>query len=101
MDDKTAVKWLKEIERKYIHGGDDTFDYLRKEAINLATNKLSAQKKGHWIERHYIGKNPREMMVCSNCRTEWSYDAETGVSDYNFCPTCGADMREEDNQCED
>ena len=46
MDNETAVKWLKEIERKYIHGGDDTFDYLRKEAINLATDQLSAQQ---WI----------------------------------------------------
>lgn len=49
------------------------------------------REKGKWHQRFYL--NPRiEMMVCSECNSEFSYDAETGVSDYNFCPNCGAKM---------
>lgn len=52
------------------------------------------RKKGKWHQRFY----PKvEMMVCSECGNEFSYDAETGVRDYNFCPNCGADMRGEQN----
>ena len=48
------------------------------------------RKKGKWHRRFY----PQiEMMVCSECQEEFSYDAETGIRDYNYCPNCGADMR--------
>lgn len=50
------------------------------------------RKKGRWHQRIY---KKVEMMVCSECGNEFSYDAETGVRDYNFCPNCGADMRGE------
>lgn len=51
---------------------------------------------GKWINRRIIAKNRSfDMVVCSNCQAEFSYDAETGVSmdNYNTCPNCGADMR--------
>ena len=49
------------------------------------------RKKGKWHRRFY----PQiEMMVCSECQEEFSYDAETGIRDYNYCPNCGADMKE-------
>ena len=47
------------------------------------------RKKGKWHRRFY----PQiEMMVCSECQEEFSYDAETGIRDYNYCPNCGAEM---------
>ena len=52
------------------------------------------REKGHWISRVYPKRDGYfEMKVCPICREEFSYDAETGVGDYNFCPNCGADMR--------
>lgn len=30
------------------------------------------------------------MYICSNCQYERSYDAETGIGEYKFCPNCGA-----------
>lgn len=48
------------------------------------------KRRGRWHQRIY---QKVEMMVCSECGNEFSYDAETGVRDYNFCPNCGADMR--------
>ena len=56
--------------------------------------KLYERKKGKWHRRFY----PQvEMIVCSECQEEFSYDAETGVGDYNYCPNCGADMRGEEH----
>lgn len=51
---------------------------------------IEERKTGKWHQRIY---QKVEMMVCSECGNEFSYDAETGVRDYNFCPNCGADMR--------
>ena len=53
------------------------------------------RKKGKWHQRFY---SKVEMMVCSECGNEFSYDAETGLRDYNFCPNCGADMREDEQE---
>lgn len=44
MTREEAVKWLKDMPRKYFHGGDERFDELRKEAINMAIEALKAQK---------------------------------------------------------
>lgn len=49
-----------------------------------------------WIHRRIIAENRSfDMIVCSNCQTEFSWDAETGVSmdNYNTCPNCTAGMR--------
>lgn len=40
MTREEAVKWLKAIEKKYIHGGDEEFDRLRKEALQMAIEAL-------------------------------------------------------------
>ena len=59
-------------------------------SIETLPSAQPERKKGKWHQRFY----PQiEMMVCSECNNEFSYDAETGVRDYNFCPNCGADMR--------
>ena len=51
----------------------------------------------HWVHRHYPSRsgNTVDTVVCIECREEYSYDAETGISagDYKFCPNCGAIMR--------
>lgn len=78
-------------------------------AVNVERNSLMAyrdklecmpsaqpeRKKGKWHQRFY---SKVEMMVCSECGNEFSYDAETGLRDYNFCPNCGADMREDEQE---
>ena len=55
--------------------------------------------RGKWHSRFYYRESTKsydcEMHVCSECGSEWSYDAETGVSEFNYCPNCGADMRGE------
>ena len=51
---------------------------------------------GKWMHRHVITIDRRfDIVVCSNCQTEFSWDAETGVSmdNYKTCPNCSAKMR--------
>lgn len=54
--------------------------------------------RGKWHSRFYYRESTKaydcEMHVCSECGSEWSYDAETGSSDFNFCPNCGAMIEE-------
>ena len=38
-----AIKWLKGIDKKYIHGGDEGFDNSRKVAISTAISALEKQ----------------------------------------------------------
>lgn len=40
-----AIKWLDGIEKKYIHGGDESFDNSRKQAIHMAIRSLEAWNK--------------------------------------------------------
>lgn len=52
---------------------------------------------GYWKRRTYIGNHETvTMFVCSECDKEFGWDIETGIaiSDNNFCPNCGAYMRE-------
>lgn len=68
-------------------------DISYKAFVNLVKKQptIEERKTGKWHQRFY----PQiEMMVCSECNSEFSHDAETGVRDYNYCPHCGARMRE-------
>ena len=41
MTESEAIKWLQSIEKKYIHGGDEEFDRLRKVAISMAISAFT------------------------------------------------------------
>lgn len=58
--------------------------------------KEYTRPQGKWIRRRVIAKDRSfDMVVCSNCQTEFSWDAETGVSmdNYKTCPNCDAKMQ--------
>ena len=48
MDIKTASDWLKAIKDKYIHGGDESCDEQRKEAIDFAIKTMNDQQNLIW-----------------------------------------------------
>ena len=77
---------------KIFHNGRDKYgNGIYHIPPDLPTDDAVERKKGKWHKRFY----PQiEMMVCSECQEEFSYDAETGIRDYNYCPSCGADMAE-------
>ena len=45
MKNTEAIKWLKAIKEKYIHGGDEWYDSKRKEAIDCAITVLGGEVK--------------------------------------------------------
>lgn len=72
-------------------------DHEANEAIRLAIKALEEKPQGVWIHRRVIAKNRSfDVVVCSNCQTEFSWDAETGISmdNYKICPNCDARMKE-------
>ena len=71
-----------------------------REAFDMAIKALEQEpKKGHWISRWHTGHD-LHFHVCSECNEEFSCDMETGISidNYHYCPNCGADMREVENE---
>lgn len=59
---------------------------------NIIVNGTPLHPNSNWTRRHYInGDKTLDMWVCSHCGEEFSYDAETGASiyDYDYCPNCG------------
>ena len=59
-------------------------------------NGTPLHPNSNWTRRHYInGGKTLDMWVCSHCGEEFSYDAETGASiyDYDYCPNCGSYKR--------
>ena len=48
MNIETASDWLKAIKEKYIHGGDESYDEQRKEAIDFAIKTMNDQQHEIW-----------------------------------------------------
>jgi len=75
------------------HAGMNIADAI-KEAYEQGKKDAQERKTGHWHDRYY---SDITKIVCSECQHEFSYDADTGESDYNYCPNCGTDMRRRKN----
>ena len=86
-----AIEWLKGIEKKYIHGGDEFFDNARKIAISTAISALEKQipKKVVPIQRT---AHDFETGVCKHshypCEHLKPFNHEYKYTDYK-CPVCG------------
>lgn len=60
----------------------------------------SSQAKGKWLEREVHGKGNVDIeewqsAKCSACGRYHTTPYMYYYTDYNYCPNCGADMREE------
>lgn len=95
MTNKEAIEILKEEWRINAELFGKQFD----EALDLAIKALEEQKrpKGVWLESNK-GAFGFQDFACSNCHTEIK-DMPTAMTTpiYNYCPTCGAKMKEEEN----
>lgn len=75
-------------EKVYIEdipGSDKTV-----EALEMAIEALEEEPRirAEWIDE------PNCWYRCSHCGSH--YPSIIGIIEYNYCPNCGADMREED-----
>ncbi len=90
MDDAISRKAAIEEIARWIGYLDEDMILQIQTGLKKLPSVKPEQKKGKWHRRFYPYV---EMIVCSECQEEFSYDAETGVRNYNYCPNCGADMR--------
>ncbi len=87
MTAQEAIEWLKAIEKKYIHGGDEDFDEKRKTAIKTAVEAIEKQipkkavvDKAYSHGRYIVG-------ICPNCKKVLGL--LNFAKDYKCCPECG------------
>lgn len=87
MNDKEAVEAL--VAHRIRFMDDFGWDKSTSEALDIAIASLATESKpvvkGKWIPDKY---DPEFKLWCSACNWTAEYP-------YNFCPNCGADMREE------
>lgn len=69
---------------------------MNEDTMEVLENKVKAlpsvypeRPKGKWITQAYSMR-----ITCTNCKKEIWY---SGRNDYKYCPSCGADMRGENN----
>lgn len=80
-------------------GWDCEYGWVKEKVINLPSAQPE-RMKGKWIDAEWVNINTGEIRKgrrCSACRCGYfRYDVSVNtVSDIpNFCPNCGADMRE-------
>lgn len=90
------LKVTKENEQYY------SLDFIR--GYNLGATQqaeiMPERKKGKWIF-HETENDRYDDMICPFCKTTYTVDAyridDIGFTaeDFNYCPSCGADMRGE------
>lgn len=81
----TNEEAMKQLLKMVLRVGSNPKDH---EAIALGIGALANEpKKGNWLEQ-----NP--FRICNQCGKGYHKDFHKR---YNFCPNCGADMRETDN----
>lgn len=80
MTNKEAIEKLKEI----------SFMTGYKQALNLAIKALEERPHGEWTTEQGSLE-----ITCSVCNKGYFYHPKNHFY-YNYCPTCGADMRGEE-----
>ena len=87
--DMSIVSNIKNVESQYIKFQNI---YFKCKSIEDAGGTIFVKrKKGKWI---YV--NGHTAINCSACyHCGWSLSFEDTVKRFNFCPSCGADMRGE------
>ena len=89
------------LDRIKMRGDETWYDYYHKalDAIAKLPSEQPERKKGHWI---YYNNGIEEYYECSACGNAFVLiEGSPKENDYNFCPNCGADMREVDDEIPD
>jgi Zn finger protein HypA/HybF involved in hydrogenase expression len=77
------------------YGATDLMDAFDDALNDAQTVDAVEVVHGEWstIEDDYIGLTA---LKCSKCNQEYWFEDEPPIKIYNFCPNCGADMRDGD-----
>ena len=84
------------IDRRFATGYD--YAILTDIISDLPAADVQPVKHGHWEEISEYGGWGDTYYRCSVCGEEWHLeDGTPQLNNMNFCPYCGADMREAEN----
>ena len=95
--DAITTTWM--ILRGMGYAAEDNPDLVKTVAYVFSTAPAAdvvERKKGHYIgdfDGHADGKPVYDIWSCSECGCE--FEDFDDKPPYNFCPNCGADLREE------
>ena len=97
IDRQAAIDELRACQT-YLFDTHDKDEKISLESAEYCIEQLpSAQperKKGRWIK--VSGKTAINCSACHHC--SWSLSFEDTVRRFNFCPNCGADMRQKEGR---
>lgn len=84
---------LKVLE-EYYHGADERL-HIVKDITSIPTDDVAEVRHARWVDKTDISRAAVEQRVdCSVCgQIFWTMSALL----FNYCPNCGALMREDDN----
>ena len=78
MTNEEAKQWIEWIKRKYIHGGDEEFDYKRKIALDMAIKALEQDPQETVTEFADRCRECGKMKRCKDCKY-FEYDSVAKV----------------------
>lgn len=74
---------------------EETLDFIDIDYTHLnKTIRYEQRPHGEWIEHEDKDYKGRGYNMCSVCNWKFSFGAYPLIYEQNFCPHCGADMRE-------
>jgi hypothetical protein len=92
----SAIEWNKKAAPVSWADAYDSFIDVIEEAPTAPTiDPESLRPKGRWDAHHRDSRGYTNGFGCSNCWYITFTDYSMKKCEYNFCPHCGADMREE------
>ena len=87
---EAANEACREAIRRYPNSFYNGIEAARDAIRQLHAADVRPVRKGSWIEDWETGCSE-----CSACHDTFLWEDYKGVAEWNFCPNCGADMREE------
>ena len=83
-----------ETYSQYSEAWQDAMDRAENEIWNLPSAEPE-RKRGKWTDRNLHWHTA----ICSNCNKVTMFEEwDEKIVEYDFCPNCGADMRERENE---
>lgn len=93
-----ADEALLELDKELV---SEEFNYAVRAISRVKTADVTEVRRGRWMDGHYFRFIPKkgtqgfQTARCSNCNITQSVNTYQERVQFNYCPYCGADMREE------